>query len=86
VNCCAVAPIGFQDVSLKVIVCAAILRLVPGYIWMGAGCTQQQHFPFFAAPLLTSLFSGDIDLKLGCNVEEFVLRTGAFVGDISDRA
>jgi hypothetical protein len=53
---------------------------------MGAGCTQQQHFPFTAAPLLTPLFSGDIDLKLGCNVEEFVLRTGAFVGDISDRA
>lgn len=34
---CAVAPLGFQDESLKVIVCATITRLSPGYIWMGAG-------------------------------------------------
>jgi hypothetical protein len=33
----AVAPIGFQDGSLKVIVCAAILRICPGFMWMGAG-------------------------------------------------
>lgn len=36
-NVGAVAPIGLQDESLKVIVCAAILQLCPGYMWMGAG-------------------------------------------------
>ncbi len=35
---------------------------------------------------LTACVAGDIDLKLGCNVEEFISRTGAFVGDISDVA
>jgi hypothetical protein len=35
---------------------------------------------------LTARAAGDIDLKLGCNVEEFISRTGAFVGDISDGA
>jgi hypothetical protein len=34
-----VAPVGFKEESLKVIVCAAILSLSPSYIWMGAGCT-----------------------------------------------
>jgi hypothetical protein len=74
----AVAPVGFQDESLKVIVCAPILRLNPGYMWMGAGGR------IFSGSCLASSYScsGDIDLKLGCNVEEFVLRTGAFVGDI----
>jgi hypothetical protein len=75
-----VAPIGFQDESLKVIVCAAILRLSPGFMWMGAGFSTL----FALSPHLISHASGDIDLKLGCSVEEFIMRTGAFVGDMSE--
>lgn len=75
----AVAPIGFQDKSLKVIVCAAILRLSPGYIWMGAGFSI-----YLVCRRSSYTCPGDIDLKLGCSVEEFILRTGAYVGDMSD--
>jgi hypothetical protein len=70
-----------QEESLKVIVCAAILQLCPGYIWMGAG-----NPPPSPPPLQPPSHprAGDIDLKLGCNVQEFISRTAAFVGDISD--
>jgi hypothetical protein len=38
---------------------------------------------FLCCCAISDVSTGDVDLKLGCNVSEFILRTGAFVGDIS---